>query len=182
MRFVPGWKDLIKTLWLLLLNALWAVMGAAMILGFGWMGPLLIIPLVLWGGIIFPITSTAFIHHFLWGEETPNGNWFPRRASWWESVWCWLASLAFLVLLLVILLIFLLVMVAFSYLLVHTLGVDGGEMGRNTARMLKVFIKSEQFKVLSTILWFYGAAMTFKLQRWFNRGKEKPPTTDGPKI
>jgi hypothetical protein len=178
--FIPGWKDLVKTLWLLILASLWIGMGGVMILGFGWMGPLIIVPVVLGGGIIFPITSTALIHHFLWGEETPNGNWFPRRASWWEAVWCYLASLAFLVLLLVILLIFVVVMAVFSYLLAYLFGVDDGLMGRNTARMVKAFARSEQFKVLSTICWFYGAAMTFKIQRWSNRPKEKPPAvTEG---
>jgi hypothetical protein len=180
MRFIPGWKDWFKLLWLIPLNGLWAAMGTGMILGFGWMGPLLIIPVVLWGGIIFPIISTAIIHHFLWGEERPNGNWFPCRASWWEAVWCYLASLAFLVLLLITLLIAVLIMATFSYLMAYFFGADAGLMGRNTARMVKAFARSEQFKVLSTICWFYGAAMTFKIQRWSNRAKEKPPAaTEG---
>jgi glucan phosphoethanolaminetransferase (alkaline phosphatase superfamily) len=157
-------------------------MGGVMILGFGWMGPLLIVPVVLGGGIIFPITSTALIHHFLWEEETQDGNWFPRRASWWEAVWCYLASLAFLVLLLVILLVFVLIMATVSYLMAYFFGADAGLMGRNTAKMVKAFARSEQFEVLSAICWFYGAAMTFKLQRWSNRPKEKTPAEAGGNI
>jgi hypothetical protein len=175
--FIPGFKDLLKTLWLCLLITLWVVVGKPVFEFVEWMGAApMVIPVTIGFGITFPILSTAFIHDWLWGKDDPeNPSWFPRGASWWEAFWCYLAGWAFIVPLAILSLIVIGAVLAFSFFLIYAFGADHGVMGSNAGRILKGIAQSEHFPAFIGIVWFYGAAMTFKIQRWSNRAKEKPP-------
>lgn len=169
MRFIPGWKDLLKTLWIALLFGGWGSL-AIPIFESEWFvrmqltNPGMAIWLTFFLAFVFPVCSVALIHHFLWGEDTPGSNWFPRRASWWEAVWVYCAFLVGAFTPVIVGLLSILAWNEIFKFAVINVSTTAEEMGRN-----------DYFIGALAIAMFYIIALVMKLQRWTNRTKEKPP-------
>ncbi|MBE9204322.1 hypothetical protein IQ218_13845 [Synechocystis salina LEGE 06099] len=173
--FIPGWKDLLRTLWVLAHLALWRLVGIPIFDFFKEMtvrlrdlGPVMV-GIVL-TGLIIPFLSTALIHHALFGKRNPSlPAWMPTRVSWWEATWiygsCCLGS---------VISFFAIALLLFIWsAITHFAIVD-------ISPSVVGFFNTDFGIVIYVIGWFYIVALVMKLQRWSNRAKEKPPAaTEG---
>ena len=97
MKFftLPSPQDWLKTLWLFPSCTLWSVVGGGLnnlLMRVNEETPIPDILLIsgIFSSAIFPILSTAFIHHLLWGESKSRlWAWLPKRKSWGEALWLW---------------------------------------------------------------------------------------------
>jgi hypothetical protein len=168
--FIPGWKDLIKTLWIALLFGGWAWIAIPIFESEGFLETLITNPEVAVGVIgllvfVFPFCSIAIIHHVFFGKRAPwLPAWVPTGPSWWEAFWVYGS---FMVGLFTPVVIGRLGIMAWNHLFqfaVIDIRTTAEAMGRN-----------DYFIGALVIIWFYIIALGMKLQRWSNRPKEKPP-------
>lgn len=175
MKFIPAPQDWLKTLWLFPACTLWSVVGGGLnnlLLRVNEETPIPTLLLIsgIFSTLVFPILSTAFLHHLLWGKSKSRlWSWLPKWASWRESLWLWWAALSGILIFFLTVLIIGLFYVGFVYSVGKLLGLPQSELGRATARTLINAIENEGFSEetgwLAMGLWIYCAAMVFRCQR-----------------
>jgi hypothetical protein len=181
---VPSARDWFKSLLIIPFGALWSMVGGGLTEVLNRLNEQMPVPVLLlvMGGlfsmVIFPILSTAFIHHWLWGKEGSRFlGWLPKKESWGEALWIWWAALSGILLFFVVISIIALFYVGFAYSLGKLAGVSEAELGLRTARIVLDAMDAQEFSHETTFfgiaLWVYCAARVFRCQRL---RKVKAPT------
>jgi hypothetical protein len=171
--FIPGWKDLIKALWVTLLLAAWTVflrVGAvfSVFTYFFTYQDWLFLGLMAFLVLGLPPIMVASIHHFFFGKRASwLPAWIPTGPSWWEAFWICLAGAMGIILVTFAMLIvmgFVALITDYSFF-----DVPVEEISENP------YVSGGL-----GIIWFWTVAIILKLQRWSNRPQEKPPAaTEG---
>lgn len=198
MRFpslpFPSGKDWLKTLWLLALVIFWGIVA---IKPMEWADQafratgddFFYLPVFLVFGLIFPIVSTALIHHVLWGKRSKVFPiWVPSRVSWGEAFLCYWAAVCWFFYGLIVMLIGFLILVLIILGLKQLLPPDVFDpMAAIGIEMVKAKVESWQYIdpsapppdespisiLLGWAFWAYCAALTFRRQRLRKAYKEQ---------
>ena len=198
MRFpslpFPSVKDWLKTLWLLALVLFWCIIAIKPV---EWANEVfrttqddfVYIPVFLVFGLIFPIVSTALIHHILWGKRSKIFPiWVPSRMSWGEAFVCYWAAVCWFFYGLILMMMFFLLLILVFFGLKQILPPDFfNSMAAMGMEVIRAKLESWQYidpsapppdespisVFIGWVVWGYCAAMTFRKQRLRKAYKEQ---------